>query len=145
MPLQAATYQHQILLDTDNNPATGCDVNVSEQGYTGVIGGVDHRVTLEVDNQPVIPGQVTQITHAGCTAGSFGGATVVDAGDWNLGNNNGVSGADVIEGYIPRNLIGNPDQITVAFYATQSGASDVLQSSGGTNGGSPIVVTLAAA
>jgi hypothetical protein len=71
--------------------------------------------------------------------------TQIDGGSWNVGIDNGVSAADVVEGYVPRAAIGNPTQVTAAFFSTRDGFSDLLKTQDGSSTGAKIVVLLGAA
>lgn len=124
---QAATYNHQVLLNTDNNTATGCAVPVSESGYSGTVNGVEHIVEMRVDDATA-PARVIQVDRYSCPGGTMGAPIQVDAGDWNAGTDNGTGGADVVEGYVTRAGLGNPSQMKVTFYSTsaQAPGSDVM-------------------
>lgn len=127
----SATYRHQVLLDTDNNTATGCAVAVNELNYAGgPVNGVEHVVEMVVDDGTA-PARVVQVNRQACSGGSLGAPVQVDAGDWNVGTDNGSNGADVVEGYVARAAIGNPSQMKVTFFSSgPTPASDLMTVAG---------------
>lgn len=138
-----------MLLDTDNNATTGCDVAVDDANINTTIQGVEQVVRIQVQNG-TSPATVTAIVRNVCNAGTFGADQQVDPGDWNIGIDNGTNGADVVEGYVSRAALGNPSQMRVVFFSTVcsgfgcggGGYSDTLMTTDGTNGGNPIVLNL---
>lgn len=120
-------YFHSVLLDVDSNPGTGCSVNVQDANIDTAVAGIDQMVTMEV----AVAGdktdaEVTSVDRFVCDGGSMAFAGNVDPGTWNVGNNNGLNGSDVVEGYVPRALIGNPGNMRVIFSSTINGTSDVM-------------------
>lgn len=66
----AATYQYFVLLDTDNNAASGCTVPVPSTPPS-TFPGVEQRLTIVVDRTGSTA-TVESITRAVCSGGSFG-------------------------------------------------------------------------
>ena len=134
-------YTYRALLDTDNNPATGCDVAAHDANFSGPVSGIEFVVSAFVDRFPSTA-SVVEVQVRQCVNGMLGAPIVFDNGDWAIGNNDGTDGSDVVEFYVPRSLIGNPETIRLAFHATRSFLKDVLLTTNGQNGGTPIIFRL---
>ncbi len=140
----ADTYVYQLLVDTDNNPATGCGVPIHDAGISATFPGVEQVLEVTVD-RTATGGTVTGVTLAQCAAGVFGPARVISSGGWPVGRGTGVGGADVVETSVPFAEVGNGNLVRVAFTASPRAAgSDVMVSVNGTNGG-PILFQLPSA
>ena len=140
------SYVYQALLDTDVNAATGCDVAVDdaivgEQTVHGVEQIVAILVTYSAGH-----GTVTGVTRRACVGGTtFAAAASVSAGEWPVGINDGISAADVIEGFVPRAAISNPPAVQVYFTGSQAApGSDVILTTTGELNGEAIVFDLPA-
>ena len=69
-PASATTYQYVVLLDTDNNPATGCTVPVPATPAS-TFSGANQRLTITVERTGSTA-TVESITRAVCTGPGFG-------------------------------------------------------------------------
>lgn len=136
----AATYQYAVLLDTDNNPATGCTVPVPTTP-PATFSGADQRLTITVDRTGSTA-TVESITRAVCTGGSFGLEIAVSPGTWPVGINNGLNGADVIEAFVPLSALGSQGAIRFAVLATGDCSAGALVSRDGQAGGPPMWLRL---
>lgn len=137
-------YVYRVLFDTDNNRDTGCDVPVDD----AIIGnqtapGIEQIVTVAVTRDSS-SATVTGIVRSACVSGStFGLEQPVSPGTWPVGLNDGVSGADVIEGFVSRAALGNLTEVRVYFTASRAGpGSDVMLTVTGEGGGAPILFRL---
>ncbi len=135
----ATNYTYTVLFDTDNNPATGCNVPVADKTVSTMFLGAERLVTVTVMRTGT-GGIVTGITAQSCVSGTLGAAQPVSPGGWPVGKGDGVGGGDVIEGFVPATVLGAGGLMRVAF--TASGAapgSDVMLS---TADGGPILFAL---
>ncbi|HKO55713.1 MAG TPA: hypothetical protein VJ276_07520, partial [Thermoanaerobaculia bacterium] len=80
----AATTDFKVLLDTDNDPGTGCSVTTP----MGTFLGVEQVLTTTVD-PTTPPGLVTSVTRQGCSGGSLGAPEAVTppSSGWGIGLN----------------------------------------------------------
>lgn len=139
-PLRAQTvdYIYSVYIDGDLNAATGCVVN-GPGGQT--MPGVDFRIQADVGDTPP---RVLAARYSLCSGGSFTSGSPL-RGNYPLGLNNGLAGADVIELALRRVQQDMNSTIRVGFGAqTVSGSEDVLLTVDGTPGGAPIIVGLPA-
>lgn len=140
----ATHYTYRLLLDTDNDPATGCGVAVDDAtGGAITFPGVERLVAVTVA-RTAMTGSVTGITVQNCVSGAtFGAAQSVSGGGWPVGKGDGVGGGDVIEGFAPTAALGNGGWARVAFTASRAvTGSDVLLSTTGALDGPPILFRL---
>jgi hypothetical protein len=75
----ATNYTYQVLFDTDNNPATGCNVPVADKTVSTTFLGAERLVTVTVMRTGA-GGIVTGITAQSCVNGTFGAAQPVSPG-----------------------------------------------------------------
>jgi len=125
----------QVLVDVDNNPATGCTASLP----SGSMSGVEQRFATTVDTT-VNPPQVTGVTREDCntSTGVFGAPVVVSTGGWNVGVGNGTGGSNVIETSLP--LPPAPAVVRLGFaYVDGAIGTDALFT---TSGGGPILFGL---
>ena len=134
-------FEYRVLLDTDKNPSTGCGVAVKDANIDTTVNGVDQLVIIHVERTSPYAAQVVGVGRRGCASGSFGAEVAVDPGDWPVGLNDGLNGADVVEGYVQRNALGDPDGMAqVVFSSTKVGGnSDVLLTRNGQQGGGALL------
>ena len=127
---QATSAEYQILLDTDNNPATGCTVTT----VGGDFAGVDQRLvtTVTVGTATATVGGVQLQT---CVSGGFGAAVWSDPGGWPVGLGNGTSGAAVIETFLPLAQLNGPGPLRLGVISAAGQASDALLTGNGQGGG----------
>ncbi len=131
----AQDYSYHAYVDTDSNPATGCDVVYPG----GTVLGAERRLTAEV-----IGTNVTAVRVANCVDPGFGAATSVGGG-YPVGLNIGISGSDVIEWSATRAELGATRSASLRLALvgeSAGGASDVLLTNNGQVGGGPIVLGL---
>ena len=85
-----------VLVDRDNNTATGCSVTTPG----GAFGGVEQIFTTTVDTT-VFPARITGISRQDCLTppATFSASIPVDAGGWPVGVGIGTNGYDVVESY----------------------------------------------
>ncbi len=91
----ALTSQHDLLLDLDDNAATGCTVVTPD----GAFDGAESIVSVEVETDGLDAAEVVAVTRSECVdpAGDvFGAPTPIDGG-WPVGVGEGVDGFHVIE------------------------------------------------
>jgi hypothetical protein len=164
----ALTHRYRVLVDTDNNGSTGCSIYVSDDNFTGPITGIEKIVSIyvtggQVITNPVSSGvaletvnldppapaiQVIGVYVQSCTSapGTFGTPTLVDAGPWNVGLNLGTafdgSNADVVEGYVPRSMLGGNGPLRLYYWvsAPPGFATDVVPSTDGSQNGASIIL-----
>jgi hypothetical protein len=138
----ATNYTYQVLFDTDNNPATGCNVPVADKTVSTTFLGAERLVTVTVMRTGT-GGIVTGITVQSCVNGTFGAAQPVSPGGWPVGKGDGVGGGDVIEAFVPATVLGGGGGLArVAFTASQATpgpGSDVMLT---TADGAPILFAL---
>ena len=137
-------YEHRVLLDTDRNPSTGCGVAVKDANIDTTVTGIDQIVIMRVERTSPYAAQVVEVVRRVCESGSFGPEVAVDPGHWPVGLNNGVNGADVVEGLVHKDALGDPDgPVHVVFSSTKPGGnSDVLLTTDGREGGAALLFDL---
>lgn len=136
-------YLMRSLIDVDSDAETGCDVVAHDDNFAGPVTGIEYIVTARVFRFPA-NGNVAEVTLQTCVSGTtFTSPTQVDPGDWPVGINVGVNGADVVEFYVQRLALGDPKSMTVSFHATiPAVANDVLLTTNGLTVGDPIFFSL---
>jgi hypothetical protein len=136
-------YAYRALIDADSNDGTGCDVDAHDDNFTGPVEGVEYVVSAFVRRFPAYA-EVDFVNLEECLSGTmFDSPTLIDASVWDVGLENGVSGADVVEFRVPRDAIGNPAEVTLGFHATGALVfNDVLLTVNGENAGAAIVFRL---
>lgn len=95
-PVAAATASYSILLDTDSNATTGCNV----AGPAGPVAGIEQVATTVVDTTST-GGAVTRLERQVCSGSVMGAPSTYDPGGWAIGFGNGNSGTAVVESSIP--------------------------------------------
>lgn len=136
----AQAYQYHVYLDADLRESTGCTVTGSGQS----LAGADYRLTTVVSGSPP---RATGRSLSACSGGAFP-ALAPTAVNYPVGLNNGVpvpgGQADVIESSVARSALpGVEPQVRVAFAAqSESGSIDVLFTSDGLVGGTPMILGL---
>ena len=131
---QATTPEYQILLDTDNNPATGCTVTTSQ----GDVFGIDQRLVVTV-TIGTTTATVSAVQLQTCVNGAFGPAIWTDPAGWQVGLGNGAGGTAVIEFYLPLAQLNGPGPVRVGVISTAGQTRDALLT---TSGGQPPVFSL---
>ncbi len=121
--------------DTDNDPTTGCTVTLPGGTFQGAELRV--QVTATTGGAPAVTG----VAQANCAAGVFGANTTIGGGS-PVGLNLGTSGADVVEFAVPLTSFFGPGGGTarVGFAGENAGGSDVMFTSTGAQGGSPMLL-----
>ena len=92
VPAKAAEQRYQLLLDTDNNPATGCVVSAAGTSAPGV-----DTVLTAVVNTTTTSVTVVRLERQTCAGGVLGAPVTYNNGGWNVGLGNGTGGASVVE------------------------------------------------
>jgi large repetitive protein len=134
--LSAATFD--ILVDEDNNIATGCTVATP----AGPFAGVEFIVTTTV-NTSVFPPMVSGVSRRNCVTppSTFSAPLVIDAGGWPIGIGNGTAGYDVLETYFPVSFAFG--QYRLGFvYTDPNAGSDAVITTNGQPGGAAILFAL---
>ncbi len=120
VPMAAQAYTYSVLIDSDNNPATGCSVLTPD----GTASGVDARLDAEISFEPLVV--LTQELRL-CASGTFGAPQSIPAGH-PVGADNGPGPSDVVELGFERSLLGTAiaNDWTLTFLATSPllGAAD---------------------
>jgi trimeric autotransporter adhesin len=107
--LSAAAIDFQVLLDVDNNAATGCSVSG--------MSGVDQVITTAVTTTEST-GSVTSMSRRVCSGGALGAPTDIDTTGWGIGFNP-ASGQMVVESRVSYAALGGgPFSMRVGFVAT---------------------------
>ena len=141
---QAVQQEVRLLLDLDNDAATGCTVSTG----AGPFAGVEQILITTVDTtSPPDAGNVTDVALSTCTdpgTDTFGAPTSFDGG-WPVGIGNGVGGRDVVETYTPLAslVISDPQVVHLGVVVTDgSGGEQDLLTVDGTPTGAPILLDL---
>jgi len=136
-------YVYSMLVDTDNNSSTGCQVPVSETGFSGSVDGIEQIVKVYVTLAPTPT--VSLISRQVCSGGTFGAETTVDPGGWAVALDDGYNESDAVEAWVSREDLGDPAVVRLVFTAesTVLPESDVLRLTDG-NAGDPILLMLKA-
>lgn len=136
---------YEVLLDTDNNPATGCDVHVDRLGVPDqVIHDVDQAVIATIDRS-VNPPVVNTLAREVCSGGSLGAPIFIPSTPWHVGQNDGTEfggsePADVVEGFVALADLGDPATVRAVFVAEcTSRTTDFVASPNGDPTGPPIL------
>ncbi len=126
----AAVVSYSLLLDTDNDSATGCGVS----SPAGPIAGIEQIATTVISTTST-GASVTLLARQVCSGGAMGAAATYDAGGWNVGLGNGTSGAAVIESSMPLAMLPAGATMRAVVLSSGGGAQDVT---------SPFAITLQA-
>jgi len=142
--LFAVQHEVRILMDLDNDVATGCTVAT----VGGPFDGVEQILITTVDTtSPPPAGTVTDVATSDCinpATDTFGPPASFDGG-WPIGIDNGEGGLDVVETYFPllASVVPDPKIIRVAVVVTDElGGEQALLTEDGTPDGEPILVNL---
>ncbi|MEO8848986.1 MAG: hypothetical protein ABI440_10225, partial [Casimicrobiaceae bacterium] len=117
---QAAEHRFDLLLDTDNNAASGC--TVSEP--TGSIAGIEQKFSVYIGTSTTAAA-VLRIGRQVCNAGTLGAETIADAGGWPVGLGQGSGATAAIEAYVTRNLLPATGTMRVVTASSSDGEGDV--------------------
>lgn len=122
----AAGEQFQVLLDTNNNPSSGCDV----QTIDGPFQGVERILTTQFSG-----GSVTGVTLRNCinpATGTFGPPQQVSAGGWPVALGLGPNGANAVETFVPISSLSIPEgRVRLGFASRDAnGDADAVTQSG---------------
>lgn len=114
----------RIGIDRDNDATTGCEF---DPGTGDIREGVDLVLEVVV-NANVSPPIVFSTAYSICSGDSFGPPTALGAG-WEIGLNNGINGADVVEAALPVYLLGRTQTILLDAGVNDLNGSDDTQAS----------------
>lgn len=130
---QAQNRFYHVYVDTDNNPATGCDINLP--AFSAAINGADGRLTITTDSSQ--PPNITNTLYHNCAGTSFDAGTAINPAA--LGLNTGLNNEDVFEVGINRSTMNaSASRAVVIYYATESdSASDIVLTNAD---GNPIIL-----
>src|SRR4051812_46559659 len=137
-----ANTDFTVLLDLDNNSATGCTVTTAAGTFTGA----DQRVITTVSNTS--PLMVLAVVREVCVTApsTWGNSTAINspyATPWSVGEHAGTGGLDVVESYVP--LTGIPHGLYRLGFMSSAGSGDALLTADGTPGGAAIRILNATA
>jgi hypothetical protein len=145
-PAAAVENDVDLLLDLDNNSATGCTVATVAGSFEGVEQKLISRITA---SSPPDAGTVTDTALSDCVdpaTGAFGAPSSFDGG-WPVGIDNGTAGRDLVETYAPLAALVVPDPSVVRLgvvVTDELGGAQALLTTNGTPGGGPILLDLSA-
>ena len=100
IPASAVQSSVDLLLDLDNDAATGCTVTTP----AGPFAGVEQILRTTVDTVGTSTANVTEVSRLDCSdpgTDTFTGPLPVDPGDWPVGVGLGLDGFNVVETYFP--------------------------------------------
>ncbi|MEZ5465268.1 MAG: Ig-like domain-containing protein [Lysobacteraceae bacterium] len=118
-PALAQNYQHAVLIDSDNNAATGCTVNSA----AGSVSGVELRLDADVSG---LPPQVASVSRSECTGATFA-PPVALGGGYPVALDGGTGGADAIELAMAYVDVPNPGSTwRIALLSESSTGADLL-------------------
>jgi hypothetical protein len=140
-PVEPDAYVYRALIDSDKDEATGCDVDAHDDNFPGPVKGIEFIVEARVLRFPA-HADVTEVVLSTCDSGTdFFPPNHFELGGWPVSLETGEGGADVIEFYVPRALIGNPPSMRLGFHASRAelNVNDVLLTRNGTDSGLDIV------
>lgn len=130
---QAQNRFYHVYVDTDNNTATGCDVNLP--AFSTAINGAEGRISITTDSSQ--PPAITSTLYHNCSGLVFDAGTAINPAA--LGLNAGLNGEDVFEVGLNRaTMNAGASRAVVIYYATESNtASDIVLSN---VDGNPIIL-----
>jgi large repetitive protein len=131
--LAQSTYDYNVYVDSDANPATGCS--------EGLVNGAEVR--LHVTASGGLTPQVVQVARARCSGATFGAESTI-GGNYAVGTNNGLAGSDVIELSDSLSQLASQGSPSLIFsiVATSAAGQDSLLTSNGAPDGGPIALGL---
>jgi hypothetical protein len=110
---------HDVYLDLDSNPATGCDAVTP----AGSVAGAEVRLRASVDGDPPL---VQSVTRATCAGVAFGAAQPQAAG-YPVGANLGIGGADVVEFSTALASLGGGGPARLIFVSGNGSGADLVE------------------
>jgi VCBS repeat-containing protein len=138
----ATATEIRVLVDSDDNVATGCSVATVD----GTFAGVEHLLVATVDD---LTSEVVAVDRAPCVdpgADLFGSPVPVastTAPPWNVGQGTGPAGTDVIEFDATAAELGIVQVARIGFESeNDAGDRDALLTTTGAASGSPIRIVL---
>jgi hypothetical protein len=138
--LAANASQLTVLLDTDNNAATGCAVPIPGGSFAGA-----EIVLTTTINTSAAPPLVSGVTRQSCVSqatNTLSPPFAVDPGGWPVGMGVGASGYDAIETYLPTFALPSGTYRLGVAYTDAAVGSDALVTTNGAAGGPPILYAL---
>lgn len=125
----ASTTRIDALIDSDNNPASGCVVTTADGNFAGV--DLILRTTVVADSTGYVSQGVQSLT---CVGSGFGAPNTVDSASRAIQRGNGVGGSTAVELAVSSAFMPRGGQYRVGFTATGSdglAGTDALTSSSG--------------
>lgn len=119
LPAFAGESRFSVLLDIDNNAATGCTVGT----VSGTVSGIELVATTVVTTSSS-GAVVTRLERQQCSGGALGAVVVYDGGGWPVGLGNGTGGTAAIETSIPLALLPASGTIKAQAIASAGGGTD---------------------
>ncbi|MEM8931234.1 MAG: Ig-like domain-containing protein, partial [Acidobacteriota bacterium] len=131
IPVSASEYT--VYLDSDDDASTGCTVSTVDGDFFGA----ESATTTTVDDMTL---EVTSVEMAMCNGGAFDPpVTLADfVTPWNVGLDAGVSGAEVVESYVPFADVRTACVRAAITSDDGSGGLDAILNTTGLPGGSEI-------
>ncbi len=129
-PTFAATTTVSVLIDADNNAATGCSVATVNGPFAGVDRVLNTTVVADATGY-----RTQSITLQSCSGGALGAAQTIDSSVLPIARGNGTGGTTAIETYVPNGYLPVTDKklrIGITTLAADGlTGSDALTLSGG--------------
>lgn len=119
----AATASYDILLDVDNDPATGCTVALPAPH--GSFAGAERVLSTTIVTDAG-GATVTGVTSRSCVGGVLAAPATVSAGGWPVGLGVGTSASAVVETFLPLAQLGGATRVRAAVMSTTPDGGDAL-------------------
>lgn len=132
----AASTTVSTLIDTDNNPGTGCSISTANGAFAGVDRVLNTTVIAETTGY-----RIQSITLQSCVGGTLSANVPIDMSSTPLARGMGVGGTTAVETYLPSVYLPASGQ-KMRVGITTSGADGLVGSDALTvaTGGGPILV-----
>ena len=126
LPASAVTSSVDLLLDLDNDAATGCTVTTVD----GPFDGVEQILRTTIETTGAAAADVTVVERLECTdpgTNTFGAPIAVDPGTWPVGVGLGLDGFNVVETYFPLSATSiDPQVVRIGVVHMRGRVADTL-------------------
>ncbi len=137
---QSRAAEISVLIDLDNNSATGCTIPTSAGNFVGA----EHVVVTTVQPGGPTTQQITGITKQNCSGSILSAPINQTLGAWPAGLNNGVGGASVVESEFIATADLPESKIRLGVISSNGPTgNDALLTTNGLAGAGPILFGLA--